>query len=125
MFSLRGGAEHRSLKLSQLRRLNNPDRYVYHENVSKNRNGSFKQLHVPSKVVPVYASDEAGEHCPVTILDNYLSKLPKEAIDKDLFYVHPLSVIPTNPNVPWYSAVPIGRDTLHKKLSNMCLRAGY
>ena len=42
MFSLREGAEHRSLKPSQLRRLNNPDRYVYHENVSKNRNGSFK-----------------------------------------------------------------------------------
>ena len=34
MFSLRG-VEHRSLKLSQITRLSNPDQYVYHENVSK------------------------------------------------------------------------------------------
>ena len=34
MFCLRG-AEHRSLKLSRLKRMKNPDRYVYYENVSK------------------------------------------------------------------------------------------
>ena len=34
-FSLRGGAELRNLKRSQIVRFHNPDRYVYHEHVSK------------------------------------------------------------------------------------------
>ena len=32
MFLLHGGVEHRSLKLSQVIRMLNPDQYVYHEN---------------------------------------------------------------------------------------------
>ena len=124
MFSLRGGAEHRSLKPSQMKRMKNPDRYIYYENVSKTRNGSFKKLYVPTKVVPVYACPEAEEKCPVSILDMYLSKLPKDAFEKALFCVRPLSVVPTNSDDPWYTAVPTGRDTLHKKLNDMCLRAG-
>lgn len=35
-FCLRGGEEQRNLKISQLERLQNPDRYVYTENASKN-----------------------------------------------------------------------------------------
>ena len=64
MLCLRGGVEHLALKLSQLQRKTQPDHYVYTENVSKNRNGSFKQLHVQSKTVPVYACPEAGVKCP-------------------------------------------------------------
>ena len=63
-FCLRGGQEHRQLQLSQLKCLE--DKYVYYENVSKNTNGSFKQLYVKNKVVPLYLSPEAGERCPVT-----------------------------------------------------------
>ena len=40
-FCLRGGQEHRDLKLSQLERLSDPDRYVYRENSSKNRQGGL------------------------------------------------------------------------------------
>ena len=68
MFCLRGGVEHRVLKLSQLKRMDSPNRYIYYENVSKNHNGSFKQLHVKSKVVPLFACPEAGDWCPVKIL---------------------------------------------------------
>ena len=52
------------------------------------------------------------------------SKLPKDAFEKDLFYVRPLSIVPSNSDDPWYTAVPTGRDTLHKKLNDMCFRAG-
>ncbi len=86
-FCLRGGQEHRCLKLSQLQR--GDGKYIYHENVSKNRNGSFRQLHLSAKVVPVFASVEAGERCPVLILDRYIRRLPQEARDKDLSYVRP------------------------------------
>ena len=118
MFCLRGGQEHRGLQLSQLKRYE--DKYVYFENVSKNRNGSFKQLRVKNKTVPLYPTPEAGERCPVHILDMYIRKLPSDAKDKDLFYVRPLERIASNPNAPWYSSVPLGKHTLHSKLKNMC-----
>ena len=72
MFCLRGGQEHRSLQLSQLK--HTEEKYAYYENVSKNRNGRFKQLRVENKVVPLYACPEAGERCPVHILDPTRSK---------------------------------------------------
>ena len=76
MFSLHGRVELRELKPSQIQRQSNPDHYVYTENVSKTRNGTFKQLHVPNKVVPLFKCPQAGERCPVHILDTYFSKLP-------------------------------------------------
>ena len=63
MFSLRGGDEMRSLKISQIQRHTNPDRYVYTELVSKTSNGTFKKLHVANKTVPLFACPEAGERC--------------------------------------------------------------
>ena len=71
------------LKLSQLKRMTNPDHNVYTEKVSKIRNGSCK-------VNPVLACSAAGERCLFRILDLYISKLPPQAFEKDLFYVRPL-----------------------------------
>ena len=122
-FCLRGGQEHRSLRISQFIRLEEPDRYVYHENTSKNRNGSFKQLHVKPKVVPLYAVPKAGDRCPVMIIDKYINKLPKDAFKKDLFYVRPLPTLPKNDIQPWYSSVPVGKNTLNNKIKLMCERA--
>lgn len=102
LFTLRGGIEHRSLKLSRVKRMKNPDHYEYYENVSKNRNGSFKQIHIKSKVVPVFACMSV--------------KFPPPAVAKHLFYVWPLQEIPTDLSAPWYATVPVGRDTLHKNV---------
>ena len=123
---LRGGQEHRALKLSQLKRHMNPDQYTYYENVSKNRNGTFKQLHVKEKEVPIYACPEfkATERCPVYLLDMYISKLPPEAVVKDLFYLRPLDVTSTDPTQPWYSSLPVGKHTLNEKVKKMCSMAG-
>lgn len=79
--------EDRALKLSQLQR--DSDKYVYYENVSKNRSGSFKQLHVRSKVVPVYSCPEAGQRCPVRLLDLFISEQPEEAKKKELWISKP------------------------------------
>ena len=110
MFCLRGG-EHRSRKLPQLKRMCNPDHYLCTENVSKNINGSFKQLHIKSKIVPVFACPAAGERCPFHILDTYISKLPPQAFERDLFYIRPIETVPTKPTSPWYSAIPVGKNT--------------
>ena len=118
MFCLRGGQEHRFLKLSQLKRTE--DKYVYYENVSKNRNGSFKQLHVQSKVVPVYPNPEIGDKCPVFILDKYISKLPQKIKDEDVFYARALEKVPPSEDAPWYAPVPLGKHTLQSMVKKMC-----
>ncbi len=121
-FCLRGGQEHRALKLSQLQHDSNM--YVYYENGSKNRCGSSKQLRIKSKVVPVYPCPEAHERCPVYLLDLYISKLPEVAKQKDLFYVRPLGKKPLDPSKLRYSAVPVGKHSLHNKVKTMCAMAG-
>ena len=125
MFSLRGGQELRELKLSQVVRHDNPDRYEYTEHVSKTRNGTSKKLHVQSKVFSLYRCPEAGNRCPIFALDLYISKLPPEATTQDIFFFRPLEKAPTESTLSWYlGSQPVGRNTLDFKLRNMCSLAG-
>ena len=82
------------------------------------------EMHIHNKVVPIYSSPKAGERCHVRILDLYLSKLPRDAAEKDIFYLRPLSGVPHNPMAPWFHSVPIGRNQLGKMVPNMCTSAG-
>ena len=107
-FCLRGGIEHRNLGLSQLQRFSNPDRYVYKEYASKNRPGGVIQLKMNHKSVTIVANPAAGHHCHVFLLDKYISKLPLNAVKKDLFYCRALDVVPKEENAPWYVAVAVG-----------------
>ena len=122
MFSLSGGQE---LKLSQVVRHDNPDRYEYTEHVSKTRNGTFKKLHVQSKVVSLYRCLEAGNRYYVCVLDLYISKLPPEATTRDIFFLWPLEKASTESTLLWYlESQPVGRNTLDFKLRKMCSLAG-
>ena len=126
-FALRGGAEHRCLKVSQIVSNLSPEgklRYTYTENCSKNRAGGFNQLNVPNKVVHSYEDLEAGERCHVYILNKYISKIPPSAYDQDIFYLRPVSKMPTTDTAPWYISVPIGKNPLSKMLKTMCEEAG-
>ena len=125
-FCLRGGEEHRKLKVSQLQRLSQPDRYLYHENCSKNRAGTFKQLHLDSKVVPIHCTCSSDQQrCHVHILDFYLSKLsPAVVAEEGPFYLRPLSAIPEGDSSPWYTRTPVGRNMLASMLKRMCQRGG-
>ena len=64
-FCLRGGQEHRNLSLSQFECLFNPDRYIYREKSSKNKQGGLKQLRIEHKVVTIMANKAVGNRCPV------------------------------------------------------------
>ena len=123
-FCLRGGDEHRSLKLSQLKRGDDPPSYLYVENGSKNRSGTFSQRYVPNKTVPIYANPLDNERCHVQVLDLYISKLPKDAIAKDIFYVRPLARIPADRRLPWFTAIPIGKNELARMVPKMCEEGG-
>ena len=122
-FCLRGGEEHRSLKLSQLKRENNPSRYIYTEFASKNRAGGLAQLRVKNKSVSISAVPQAGCRCHVHILDLYFSKLPKESFRRDNFYLQPVSNV-KKPNQPWFTTSPVGKNALAKMVKDICADAG-
>ncbi|XP_064384924.1 zinc finger MYM-type protein 2-like isoform X2 [Halichondria panicea] len=120
-FCLRGGVEHRDLRLSQLRR--EKDGYTYTENSSKNRAGGIAQLKLDNKSVFIAEVPEAGERCHCKLLDKYISKLPQEAIDADLFYLQPLRKVVTD-SQKWYSSVPVGKNMLYKMVNTICAQGG-
>ena len=101
-FCLRGGEEHRNLRLSQLKRENDPPRYVYTELASKNRAGGLAQLRVKNKSVSIFAVPEAADQCHVHILDLYFSKLLKDAFERDVFYLQPVCKIRKH-DQPWFN----------------------
>ena len=124
LFCLRRDAEHRDLKISQVVRHTSPLRYTYTENVSKNQVGGLKQLKVKNKIVQSLAVEAAGNRCHVYIIDLYFSKLPEEAFVRDNFYVQPLSAIPDDSEKPWFTANPIGRNSLSSMIKEVCLEGG-
>ena len=132
-FVLRGGDEHRKLKISQFNFLDVPDpdspdqmiRCVeYTEHGSKNRPGSSHQLNQDNKVVTQFAKPELGDKCHVYLLELYLSKLPDRAVQRDIFYMKAKNRIPDSPGDPWYMDIPMGHNTLGKFLKEILREAG-
>ena len=125
---MRGGAEHRNLKLSQVRKEvtivhgKTVNSYVYEEFGSKNNQGGFTSLNLQNKVVKQHES--SAIKCHIKILDKYFQVLPEDAKSKDVFYLKPLKNVPTVANAPWFSSVPIGRNKLNGLLKEMCAEAG-
>ena len=74
---LRGGREHKALKLSQFTfgTDDGGDYVVYTENGSKNRSGSYKDKPDDNKVIKHYADSSLGEKCYYRVLTLYISKL--------------------------------------------------
>ena len=112
-----GGLEQRELKLSQFVRFDNPERYVYYEHGSKNRNGGFYQLNVENKSVDIHKNPDDPKRCLVALLDLYFTKVPKAAKDKDLFYCRPLAKYTTDGT--WYSEQPRGKHALANMVKKM------
>ena len=83
-FCLRGGIEHRELKLSQYTR----EVVTVNGKKLKNRSGRLKQLHQANKTVHQYESEDIPR-CHVLLLDKYIAELPAEAKAKDIFHMKP------------------------------------
>ena len=133
---LRGGDEHRGLRVSQFTRLVVPDPknanvmtvcYEYTEHGSKNNLGGVKQVRnrKPNKVVRHFANQQVGNKCLVRLLDLYLSKRPQfepEAPDSDAFYLRPLEKF--EQCKCWFYARAIGHNTLKGMVKTICKEAG-
>lgn len=129
---LRGGEEHRQLKLSQfvieeVENPHNPQERIkclrYTEHGSKNHSGSLHHVHLTNKAVQHYANSSLGDRCFVYLVDLYMSKLPVKAFEKDIFYCKPAKNIP-DVGKPWYFDTAVGHNTLKKKLKDIYSSAG-
>ena len=132
-FTLRGGEEHRQLKLSQLQfhTVADPERsgetidcVEYKEHGSKNRPGGRHQLNLDNKTVVQYATSNNGERCHVYLLRLYISKLPESAFLQDIFYMKPKETTPACDSDPWYCNRPMGHNVLEKFLKDIFKEAG-
>ena len=81
-------------------------------------------MRLDHKVVTAVSNPNLGEHCPVYILDKYISKLPEKAKNMDLFYCRACPKLPKNPEDPWFIATPVGKNTLSNMVRDMCQEAG-
>ena len=131
-FCLRGGEEHRELKMSQLvfKDVANPSDETqtircleYTEHGSKNRKGLVYQVHLDNKIVRHYSDSSRGERCIVYLTELYCSRLPESAKDKDLFYCKPKMKFTAEDDC-WYFDIPIGRNILARKLNDMFIATG-
>ena len=120
-FALRD-TEQYHLRISQLKRVEDPVGYIYVENGSKNRSGGLQDFKVPNKSVTSYAS--GGDRCHVYLLDLYLSKLPVDAFLEDILYMRPLATIPARADMPWYARNRLGQNSCSKMITVMCEEAG-
>ena len=57
------------------------------------------------------------------ILDKYLSKIPAEANDNDVFYLTPLQCVPLDQAKPWSKPVPVGKNHLNGLLKEVSEKA--
>ena len=120
---IRGGREHKLLKLSQFTFGTDEggDYVVYTENGSKNRSGSYKDKPDDNKVVKHYADPTLGEKCYHLVLKLYFSKLPPNVLrDPDaVFYWKAKERVPFDSNACWFLFQPVGRNTLASMVKKM------
>ena len=87
---------------------------------TKNHQGGLNGSEDPSDGVMI---ETKGLRCPVAILKKFLSHLNPEC---QALFQKPLtgSKFVAMKSEIWYSAVPLGHNTLDSMMKNMCLRAG-
>ena len=124
-FALRSGSEHRQLRSDpcQIKLVEKPGHrsYLeYAEDISKNRQGGLKGRKLKPKVVHHYDNTDNPDRCFVRLFKRYQQLLPPDR-PKNVFYFKPLQ----NPTADtWFSARPIGHNTLEHTVARLCSAAG-
>ena len=106
-------AEHQGrLKLGYLKRMTDPLRYVYREQPAEAVSVSSMSRGKADKTVHALAGAQEGNLCHVHVLDFYLKKIPPEAFEKDVFYLHPVKDWASSEH--WFTLRPMGRSAIAK-----------
>ena len=73
--------------------------YTYTEHGFKIHSGGIKQVRMQTKCVTQYEDPNAGDQRHVTVLDQYILKMLKDAKERGL---SPLSTVPKDPAAPGF-----------------------
>ena len=124
-FALCAGAEHHALCVGPCSQITlHSDgglRYLlYHEDVSKTKQGGLQHRKIKAKEVHAYENLANPERCIVAFYLKYLSVHPPLLKNND-FYLRPLAAPKGN---VWYSCRPIGKNKLTTIVSEMAKKAG-
>ena len=93
------------------------EKIVYLERNSKTYKGGMKQYKMEPRVGEIHPI--GGQFCPVKLVKKYIELLPADA---NSFYCKPK---PKFRNGDWYSAVPVGKNTLHNIMKDISIMAGW
>ena len=125
---LRGGREHKSLKVSQFAFGSDEggEYILYTENGSKNRSGTYEDNAGQNKVVKHYSNEVLGEKCYIFVLRFYLKKFPPKIVkdSSSTFYWKPKDVTPMCDEVPWFTLQVLGQNTLGSMVKKMFEQIG-
>ena len=123
---LRGGREHKTLKISQYSfHSDEGGNYVVNqENGSKNRSGSYKDRAENNKIIKHYADPTLQEKSYVHVF--YLSQLPLKLLDDPsaVFYYRANEGSHHISCKKWFTIQPVGCNTLATMLKSMCEGVG-
>ena len=114
IIGIRGGHEHRQLKLSQFQVLEDKVIFTQQDASDTRRNKSL--VH--------HANPSAGLRCYVNVMRTYISRLPESTRQSDSFYYRPKVMLPSNPEEPWFADQPIGRNRLTSFVKDVCSSVG-
>ncbi|XP_067654082.1 uncharacterized protein KIAA1958-like [Haliotis asinina] len=128
-FALRGGTEHRSLRMGNNPQITGPHtdchgrRYMeYTEDVSKTNKGGLNHRKLTAKKVRAYENLETPSHCYVRIVQKYMSYCAAQSLkNKDAFYFTPRKV-PKGDD--WFMETPVGHNKLQNTVGRICGQAG-
>ena len=123
-FGMRAGDEHRKLTIGNFSiNIDSEGReyLLYSEGVSKTMQGGLKHRKLTPKVSRAYANVQCPERCVVRIVNNYISRCPKDALEK-AFYLKPLQNY--KKGELWYCSVPLGHNTLKNVVQSMMKETG-
>ena len=124
-FALRSGEEHRRLRFkeSQIQVVEKPGErayLAYTEDSSKNHQGGLKGRKLKPKEVIQHENSAVPSRCPVRLHKLYRSLCPQDC-PGSAFYLKPLK----KPKQDcWFSATPLGHNTLDNMVKAMCKTAG-
>ena len=112
-FAIRGGSEHRSLKIHQFHIEQEPrslKKIVYREGKTKTNAGGLKHRKFEPVIKSHYENVDQPERCHVRIFEKYMNMRPQDAVDD--FYLKPLSN-------RFSGRMVIGINSLKMELKNM------
>ena len=125
---LRAGDEHYDLRRDSLekpsqisfkRASNGKCCLVYREDsVTKTNDGGLSSLKKDRKIRWVYPNDENVNHCPVCLVDKYVSLLPPVMPKAKRFNFYMRSLEKPNP-AQWYGEQAVGKHTLRKVVGKL------